>query len=109
MSVVQGESRMAWPILQEDNYSRGQAAVDREKTGAVDVISAGKQAGLAAAPCRSLAFIRGSSLLRMALVELPTWGTGEDRRGRLRWQFSRGSVKRVIRYHLVVGEDGRKR
>ena len=56
MSVVQGESRMAWPILQEDNYSRGQAAVNWEKTGAVDVISAGKQAGLAAAPCRSLPY-----------------------------------------------------
>ena len=108
MSVVQGESRMAWPILQEDNYSRGQAAVDWEKTGAVDVISAGKQAGLAAAPCRSLAFIRGSSFLRMALVELPTWGTGEDRRGRLRWQFGRGSVQRVIS-QLAVVEDGRKR
>lgn len=109
MSVVQGESRMAWPILQEDNYSRGQAAVNWEKTGAVDVISAGKQAGWSRCGAMPLAPIRGSSLLRMALVELPTWGTGEDRRGRLRWQFSRGSVQRVISWLMVVEEDRRKR
>jgi hypothetical protein len=31
MGVVQGESRMAWPGLQADNYSRRQAAVSEEK------------------------------------------------------------------------------